>query len=87
MYHHKDGSPCPKGKERAEHSSTVIPSDSRVPEDVLREHSVSIDDDGVLLLRCMEPTPVEERDQILGDIAVSSLPPFRLLAFLVVPGE
>lgn len=75
----------PKGK-REEHSST-IPSDSRVPEDVLREHSIGVDDHRVLLLCGVEASAVEQRDQILRYIAVTALATFRLLAFFVVAGK
>lgn len=46
---------CSTGRKEAEERSlTGIPSDSRVPEDVLGEHGVCVDDDGVILLRRVE---------------------------------
>lgn len=46
---------CSTGRKEAEERSlTGIPSDSRVPEDVLGEHGVCVDDDGVVLLRRVE---------------------------------
>lgn len=62
---------------------TGVPSDSRVPEDVLREHSVGVDDDGVILLRRVEAA-VQQRDEVFRDVAVASLTTLRLLPFLVV---
>lgn len=69
--------------EAEEHSLTGIPSDSRVPEDVLRKHGVRVDDDRVVLLRGVEPA-VQQRDEVLGNVAVSPLSALRLLAFLIV---
>lgn len=60
-----------------------VPSDSRVPEDVLGEHGVCVDNDGVVLLSRVEAT-IEERDEVLGDVAVTTFAPLRLLALLVV---
>lgn len=71
------------GKDAQEHSLTGIPSDSRVPEDVLREHGVCVDDDGVILLGRMEAA-VEQRDEVLGHITVASFAAFRLFALLII---
>lgn len=65
---------------------TGVPSDSRVPEDVLGEHRVGVDDDGVVLLRRVEAA-VQQGDEVLGDIAVASFPALGLLPFLVVAGQ
>lgn len=70
-------------KEAEEHSWTGIPSDSRVPEDVLREHGVCVDDDGVILLRRVEAA-VEQGDEVLGHVPVTSFAAFRLFALLVI---
>lgn len=70
-------------KEAEEHSLTGIPSDSRVPEDVLREHGVCVNDDGVVLLRRVEAT-IEQRDEVLGHVPVASFAAFRLFTLFVI---
>lgn len=66
-----------------ERSLTGIPSDSRVPEDVLRKHGVRVNDDRVVLLRGVEAA-VQQRDEVLGYVAVAALAALRLLALLVI---
>lgn len=63
-----------------------VPSDGRVPEDVLGEHGVGVDDDGVVLLRRVE-APVQQRDEVLGHVPVAALAALRLLALLVIAGQ
>lgn len=75
---------CSTGrKEAEEHSLTGIPSDSRVPEDVLGKHGVCVNDDGVVLLRRVE-SAVEQRDEVLGHVPVASFAAFRFFALLVI---
>lgn len=62
---------------------TGIPSDSGVPEDVIGEHGVGVDDDGVVLLSRVEAA-VEQRDEVLGHVAVAALTALGLLALLVI---
>lgn len=72
--------------EAEEHSLIGIPSDSGVPEDVLGKHGVRVDDDRVLGLRGVEAA-VEQRDEVLGHVAVPALAALGLLALLVVAGQ
>lgn len=62
---------------------TGIPSDSGVPEDVVGEHGVGVDDDGVVLLGRVEAA-VEQRDEVFRHVAVATLAALGLLALLVI---